>query len=325
MTKQAEKPNASKHHFAPLKSALSWVFMIAAYGYVLYILISYKHYDEFFAQFRNISAIRYSWLWLVLALLPVNLLTEALKWQRIVSKSEKLTITAALKAVLAGFSTGFFTPNRIAEPVGRILFLKPENRKTGIVYSVINSFTQNIVMAMCGLPALAIFLSLNKFPGLNHQVYIGIVSAILVVILAVCFSLPAMARSRFWQTHLSFAADISHLSTPDLLSIISISLLRYAVFGLQMFAMLQFFGVELQWWQALVAIPSSYLLVTFTPSLAFSEAAIRSSYAVIFVGAFTPQPAAIAFAGLALWLINFGLPMLVGVAVLTRIKRPDYQ
>jgi hypothetical protein len=76
--------------------------------------------------------------------------------------------------------------------------------------------------------------------------------------------------------------------------------------------MLQFFGVDITVAEAIIAIPTSYLFVTFTPSLAFSEAAIRSSYAVVFIGSFSENIAGIAFAGFLLWIINYGIPMLLG-------------
>ena len=82
--------------------------------------------------------------------------------------------------------------------------------------------------------------------------------------------------------------------------------------------MLQFFGIELSYWQALVAIPTNYLFVTFTPSLAFSEATVRSSFAVLTIGAFSGQTVNIALAGMCIWMLNFVVPMLIGSVVMVR-------
>jgi len=100
----------------------------------------------------------------------------------------------------------------------------------------------------------------------------------------------------------------------------AISLLRYLVFCFQFFLMLRFFGVQLELWQALIAIPANYLFVTFTPSVAFSEAAVRSSYAVLFIGAFSGQVVGIALAGMCIWMVNFVFPMLVGSVVMLKSK-----
>jgi uncharacterized membrane protein len=97
-----------------------------------------------------------------------------------------------------------------------------------------------------------------------------------------------------------------------------ISFIRCAVFCVQFYFMIRFFSIELTPWQALTAIPTSYLFVTFTPSFAFSEVAIRSSYAVLIIGAFSGQVVNIALAGVCIWVINFVIPMLAGSVVMVR-------
>jgi hypothetical protein len=99
------------------------------------------------------------------------------------------------------------------------------------------------------------------------------------------------------------------------------SLLRYFVFCFQFYAVLQFFSIDLELWQALLAIPTNYLFVTITPSMAFSETAIRSSYAMIFIGFFSNQIINIALAGTTIWIINFGLPMLAGLYILAKTNK----
>ena len=82
--------------------------------------------------------------------------------------------------------------------------------------------------------------------------------------------------------------------------------------------MLRFFGIHLIVWQALIAIPTNYLFVTFTPSLAFSEAAVRSSFAMLTIGAFSGQTVSIALAGMCIWIINFVFPMLAGTVLMVK-------
>jgi len=47
---------------------------------------------------------------------------------------------------------------------------------------------------------------------------------------------------------------------------------------------------------------------------------VRSSYAILVIGAFSGQVVSIALAGLCIWLINFVIPMLVGSVVMVRKK-----
>jgi len=105
------------------------------------------------------------------------------------------------------------------------------------------------------------------------------------------------------------------------MQIMLISLGRYVVFCTQFFFMLRFLGVDLSMEQALISIPTSYLFVTFTPSFAFSDVAVRSSYAVLVIGVFSGQVVSIALAGACIWLVNFVIPLLVGLVVLAKQKK----
>jgi hypothetical protein len=76
--------------------------------------------------------------------------------------------------------------------------------------------------------------------------------------------------------------------------------------------LLHFFDVKLDILTGIIAIATNYLFITFTPSLAFSEGAIRTSMAILVIGTFSENTIGIAAAGMSIWLINFVLPMAVG-------------
>lgn len=292
---------------------LKWLILIAAYVYLGYVLIQFDNYDQLWSYFSHITPGNLLKMAFVLALLPINLLLETYKWKFLVSGTELISMHTAFRAVLAGFSTGFITPNRSGEFAGRVLYLKSGNRNAGVFYSVLNSLTQNLVLTLAGLPsAFYFFLFINNDSSLHPGYYLIMVTIGVIISVVLYFSIPFFTKMKFRKRFTSFIDGIKTFSFRDLFRILSVSLLRYIVFCTQFYAMLLFFGIDIELWQALIAIPASYLFVTFTPSLALSEAAIRTSYAVIFIGAFSTQLAGIAFAGASLWFINFGLPMLFG-------------
>ena len=84
--------------------------------------------------------------------------------------------------------------------------------------------------------------------------------------------------------------------------------------------MLQYFQIEVSVLQALIAIPAMYLFITFTPSLAASEPAIRGSYAELIFSSFSTNNIGIMLTGIMIWLINFVVPMLLGTVVIGRTK-----
>jgi hypothetical protein len=302
-----------------------WLIMIAAYSFLVYKLVTFTQYEQLFMWWKQMAMTQFWWLAAVLVLLPVNWLLEAVKWEMLTSNIQKISLKTAIKAVLAGISTGFFTPNRVGELIGRVMYLNVENRKAGATMSIVNSLTQNLVMAMCGVPAcLVYFYSTTNVLEVDSENFLLGLLAFLLLFGLLYFSLPKLSKYLAETTVAtkisSFTAGLSAYTRSDLVRIMGISLLRYFVFCSQFFLMLQFFGIQLQPLEALIAIPTNYLFVTFSPSVAFSEAAVRSSYAVLFIGSYSGQVINIALAGICIWIVNFVVPMLVGSVVMVGEK-----
>ena len=304
---------------------LEILFFVLSLLFLGYKLFTFQHYDSLALQWRLMPSSQTWWLPGVFTLLPFNWSLEALKWQILTSRVQKLSMNDAVKAVLSGISTGFFTPNRIGELVGRVTFLDPENHKSGVTLSVVNSLTQNIIMALCGIPACILFFSITKGKlQADTILFIMILLMCILIFGFLYFTLPhwsqRLNKSRFTKKISSFTDCLSAYKLKDLLQILGVSFIRYAIFCSQFYFMLRFFGIELTPWQAFISIPTTYLFVTFTPSFAFSEAAVRSSYAVLLIGTFSGQVINIALAGICIWAVNFVIPMLLGSVILVRKK-----
>jgi hypothetical protein len=305
--------------------AFKWLLMAAAYAFLAYKLITFNQYSDLISAWQKMPATHFGWLLAVFALLPLNWLLEALKWKMLTASIQRINLKSATKAVLAGIYTGFFTPNRVGEFVGRLMFLNAGNRKAGVTLSAINSLTQNMIMALCGIPACVLFFGHTGETKQPDVVWFIIWAIVCLVVLGLIYlALPAISKriatGKYAAKVLPFTACLTEFKPFDLLKIMLISLFRYLVFSVQFGFMLYFFGIDLTLAEALIAIPTTYLFVTFTPAFAFSEAAIRSSYAVLVIGAFSGQIVGIALAGLCIWLVNFVIPMLVGSVVMMRSK-----
>ena len=323
MTEKASE-TASQQKFL-FRSLASWLILVLSYSFLVYKLFTFNHYSELSNELKQMPLSKLWWLVAILALLPVNWIIESLKWKMLVAKVQEISLLKSLQAVLSGISTGFFTPNRIGELVGRVLFLKNENRKAGVTLSLVNSLTQNLMMALCGIPACILFyIWKNEKLQLGIVMYLGVLIFCLILFGILYFTLPELVRriklKKLATKLLSYTACLSEYSEMDLIKIMGITLLRYCVFCVQFYFMLLLFGVNLEIGQALIAIPTSYLFVSFTPSIAFSEAAVRSSYAVLIIGAFSNMEIPIMLAGVSIWFVNFVIPMLAGSIVLVKEK-----
>lgn len=304
------------------------LFLVLSYSFLAYKLNTFDQYRALLDQWQKLPPSQFWWLGFVLFLLPFNWLLESFKWKLLVSTVETITLSEAIKSVLAGISTGFITPNRVGEFAGRILFLNHENRKAGVTLSLVNSLTQNIIMALCGIPAALLFFSIKmgKFES-NLFLYLVLLMLGVLVLGLLYFYIPAFSKrfkfTRFADKVHEFTDCLSDFNKKELFRILLISVLRFLVFCVQFFFMLRFFGIELTIPEAILSIPTTYLFVTFTPSLAISEAAVRSSYAVLFISAFSGQVAGIALAGICIWCVNFMIPMLIGSVSLINKKKQN--
>ncbi len=298
------------------------LFLIASYSFLAYKLFTYNQYPQLLEYWKHVPETQFWWLFAVFLLLPANWVIESVKWKYITVHIQSISLKTAIKGVLAGISTGFFTPNRVGELVGRVMYLDAENRKSGVTLSLLSGMTQSFVMTLCGLPACIIFFSTTKNNFAITGTYLIFIIFFLIGLGLLYFFLPSISqlfnKSKFSGKIKEYTNCLLKYSTWELFLIISISVFRYSVFCVQFYCMLRFFGIELTVLNALIAIPTSYLFVTFTPSFAFSDAAVRGSIAVLVIGVFCQNEISIALAGICIWLINFVIPMLVGSVMLVR-------
>lgn len=293
-------------------SAIKWSIATLSIIYLGYKLYNYD-YPEKFGELLAVSiSSRANYLWLCVLLLPFNLLTETLKWKTLTANTQTLSNKMALQSVLAGFSTGFISPNRSAEFVGRALYFAPYNRVSILALNLCNGATLNLVIAIIGIVSIVFSTTQSITQGSNNSVYILIIT-LLAMAMVFVFNLPQIAKKlskiKFLKSLLN---GLSMLNQKQILAAITYSVIRYAIFCIQFYLMLQFLSINIPIAQAIWTIPTYYFMVTFTPTIAFGEITVRSAYAVVVLSSFANHNAALlAFAGFAMWLINFATPMIL--------------
>ena len=304
---------------------IKWFVFIAAYSFLVYKLVVFDRYKDFIDRWNEIPPTQFLWLIPVFILIPINWFLEAEKWKKLVSKFQYISISTACKSVLSGIITGFFTPNRIGDLIGRLMYLDKNNKAKGFTVSIVNSLTQNLIICFYGLPAaILFFFDRNELMNKSVMSYLLFLLAFCLVFGLIYFLTPSIyckiSSSKIPTKISHLFSHLSNYSFSELINILLITNIRYFVFCTQFYLILIFFGTNLSVMQAFIAIPLNYLFVTFTPSIAFSEAAVRSSYALIFIGAFSENEISIILAGVSLWVLNFVIPMIAGSILLVRKK-----
>lgn len=295
---------------------VEYFMLVAAYTFLIYKLAAFDNYAQLAEHFRQAGWLQYVYLSAVAVLLFANVGVETYKWHYLLRNLEHHSFAVSLRGVLVGWMAAFFTPNRLGEFPGRSLRLLPENRVSGIALGAVGSLAQTLVIVGCGLPACVAFFRLTTLTDHPQAVlwsYVGI----FIFLSAFCLLIPTVSRKmagKCWKNdrlQLMFET-VGMFSASRFGLVCLLSLLRYLIFCTQFAFTLAFCGVELPLLELLVAVPTYYLFVTFTPSISIAEAAVRGSWAMIVFSAFTPNTAAVALAAVLLWMVNSVLPMLVG-------------
>ena len=310
------------------KKKFTWIkifIMIAAYGYLIYTFINFEHYEDFSYYFKTHGLENLKYLLCCLILIPLNWFLESLKWKQVLSKIQVLSLGQAIKSVLIGLTSGFFTPNRVGEPVGRSMFLADGNKIKGVICSLICTLSQSFatLFFVCIAIVLAcnIVVELEQIPQIILVRNIGIIAAVTVFLLYL--TIP------FWVGKLKLKSEklqdiaraISLISYASLLKVSLYSIVRFAVYSFQYFLMLKFFAVDIHFSTAMVLIPINYFLVSIIPSVAFAELGIRGSSALLVMEPLLGNTLGVALAAMSLWFINYVIPMLVGSLLLIKTER----
>ncbi len=306
-----------------LKTIAKVVIILLAYSFAAYKIITSPDTDEIPARFSTLSLDEYLFLAFVLLLMPINWLIETKKWQILIKSIEKIGFLQSFKAVMSGVTVGTITPNRVGEFAGRILFVKPENRTTASYLTIFGDLAQFCATVIFGIIGLLIIGTANSDIPYNAILSIGIACGILIIIMYVKFEavINCIGKIKFISKHLSKYVPQCKISFRNKLITILLSLLRYLIFCVQFYFSLKFFGMNISPVEAFSAIFATYLCIYLIPNIAAAELGIRTTFAIVFIGIFTTQHSAIALASLLLYIINVGIPILLGGFILIGKKK----
>ena len=240
----------------------------------------------------------------VLFLMLVNWSIEALKWKLLIGKLHKLSFGQSLMAIFAGATISFFTPNRVGDFAGRMVFLPGEVRISSLLSTFVGNLSQLIVTLICGLAALAV--NIQYYVSWSHQalflckVACAAISFLLLVsfpFIKLIFMLP------IWQKkQLKLYRYFQHFQLytyRELMSVLLWSFIRYGVFALQYILLFMISGIA------------------FAP---FIISVIRGSVAIMIAAPFVQNDYAILTASFALWVINLAIPAAIGSLMIFYFK-----
>lgn len=257
------------------------------------------------------------YLLIVILLMPLNWSLEAEKWRTLVRGIEKVPFYQSIKAVFAGISLSLFTPNRIGEFAGRVLFLKPENKLRGIGLTLLGSLGQYAVTF--GISIWGFFLFYKRYFDLEAPLaWLIVLAAFLVPALLLSFYFKSewiqdlLVKKLKFRRLEKYINPLESLSVKGLSAVLLLSVLRYIVFSTQYILLLKVFGIEITWEIGFIMVGSIFFAQTVLPTLEFLGLLIKGELALFFLAYITDLKLSVLAAAFGIWIINLIIPALLG-------------
>lgn len=301
--------------------------------YYIYHRIEKEEVDllEIYAQLRQDDIFL---LVVCVLLIPVNWGLEAYKWKFVLRKIyPNLAFWHAFKGVLAGISTGIFTPNRVGDYAGRLLQLGPGKRWEAAMLLLMDRLSQLVVTLWVGIYCmLYLYFSepskveemLGLDPWMRQLILLGLISGSMVFSLALIFVkyLPfsRLEGRRFHSLLSKIQLAASQLAPRQFLYLLFLGSLRYLTYSTQYLLLMYCFGFSQSLALGFLLIGLIFLLKSIVPYIAFTELGIRESIAIFIMGLWGTAAFTALSSTFILYFLNLIFPACLGLLFL-QIKR----
>ena len=250
----------------------------------------------------------------------VNISIEAYKWKLAVGKGINVKYKDSFKAILVGITYGIFTPNRVGEILGRVLFVKGLNKSRLTMLTLVCSASMTVAGLI--IAYLAIVFYFKDIPFRNLYLVTG--SILMLFLNYFYFSvykiIKKIVRFKWWKKYADFASTLKLLSFYDLTKILSLSILKYLSFTFQYYLLISFFYPETSILAIACGLSLVYFIQSFIPTPVVIELGIRGNLTVLFLSKYVDgNTLLITNVAYFIWLVNMLIPAIIGyVFVITK-------
>ncbi|MBW2998798.1 flippase-like domain-containing protein [Candidatus Woesearchaeota archaeon] len=303
-----------------LKIVASIILLLLSYGYIIYKVLNFTELQEINFTYHYYTISDLILLLSIFILMILNLSLETIKWRLLIRNIQNIKFFTAFKAVLSGITLGIFTPNRIGDLGGRVLYLQKGKRTYGLLATGIGSFAQFLSTIIIGITGFILFLFAYPEKSFINPIFNTTTGMVLIlvslILIWIYFNIknikPFLINFSFFKTRENQLDYFSETNTKTFLFALLLSIFRYFIFSSQFFLLLVFFDINLSFIQAFISISLVYLFATIIPTTTLVELGIRGSLAIFFIGIFSNQVLGIVLSSFFLWLINIALPSIMG-------------
>lgn len=262
---------------------------------------------------------------LVFVLMLVNWLLEAAKWRYLARRLAPVTMWQCIEAVFCGLTWAVFTPNRIGEYGGRVMFLPQRKRIHGVFAMAVGSFGQNVITNVLGSVAIVWFVC--SFLNVNVWLCIGLAilaAAFMALMLLFYFNIRWMVSLlnsiKFLQKFHRFFDIMGRYTFAELVRIMAYCLARYAVFSFQYYLLIHLLIPSIPAYDVLLMVFVLFFVQSALPSLDLLDFGVRNFTAGMLFVYVTDQNIAVMAAVTSIWLINLIIPAILGSVFVFKLR-----
>jgi hypothetical protein len=254
--------------------------------------------------------------------MPLNLALETLKWQLLAGSAQPLNYLQSLKSVLAGIALSVITPNRLGEYPGRVLYLQRKNTFRLISVSILGVVAQMLTIFIYGLAGLL-------FYNIHYPTTFSLFAMVICMIVTIAIGLlflsfekwaPAMEKLKWFRRFKIYGQLLKRFSTRQQLTILLISLLRYAIYTAQYLILLKWMNIHLPLFEGFFMSALFFWIIAVVPSIALAELPQRGQIAIFLFQRYTENLAGVLVATAGVWAINVILPAVIGSLLVFKMR-----
>ncbi len=262
---------------------------------------------------------------LVVLLMIVNWTLEALKWWHLTRVLSPMSVWRAIESVFCGLTWAVFTPNRLGEYGGRVMFLPVRRRIHGVFAMAVGSFGQNVITNVLGAGAIVWFFYTFIHPlwwvmlGIT-LVAIGFMAIMLTFYFHIKWMVSLLNRVKFLKKFHRFFDIMGKYRFRELLSIMWFCLARFFVFTFQYYLIIHLLIPEIPFTTMTLLMFVFFFIQSAIPSLDMLDIGVRALTAGKLFSYVTDQSIAVVVAISLIYIINLIIPAILGCVFVLKLK-----
>lgn len=280
-------------------------------------------YNEIKTTFTNKN--QFFLMSIALLLVPLNIFLESIKWKLQIKPIENISNWKSFLSIFTGISAGMFFLNRMGNFLGRIFMLEKGDRIKASLTTLVGGMAQMIATVSVGLIALLFFT--------DRLIILICVIFIITLLISMYFNIHLLKYFQFLipkklnvKTEEYFEV-FSLYNKKELLNILILSFVRYFLYTFQFVLLIWAFKIPLNYFNSMIPISLTYLLMMIVPFITITEIAVRGSVSILvfekwmIMNEINPSFGAMVFsASSLLWIFNIAIPALIGLFLTNHLK-----